>query len=49
MVAQAIQEAEIRRIIVQGQVAQKVLETPPQSTAGHSGVHLSSQLAEKHR
>jgi hypothetical protein len=37
-------ESEIRRIIIQGQYRQGGLKTPtPRSTAGHSGVFLSSQ------
>jgi hypothetical protein len=39
----AIQEAEIRRIAVQGQPGQKVSKTLNQQNAGHGGTCLSSQ------
>jgi hypothetical protein len=39
----ATQEAEIGRIMVQGQPGQKVHKTPSQQMAGCSSTHLSSQ------
>jgi hypothetical protein len=39
----AICEAEIRRIVVQGQPGQIVHEIPSQLIVWHSGVHLSCQ------
>jgi hypothetical protein len=40
-------EVEIGRIAVQGQLRQKVQETPSQSFAGCNGSCLSSQLGRK--
>jgi hypothetical protein len=42
-------EVEIRRIMVQGQAGEKVLEIPSQPVAECSEVHLSSQLCRKHK
>jgi hypothetical protein len=40
-------EAEMERIEVGGQPRQKVLETPSQPMARHSGIHLSSQVTDE--
>jgi hypothetical protein len=45
----AKQEAEIRKIIVQCQVGQKVSQSPSQPIAGCGGISLSSQLHGKHK
>jgi hypothetical protein len=39
-------EAEIRRIVVQGQHRQGIHQTPSQPITGHSGMHLSEGCAE---
>jgi hypothetical protein len=39
-------EAEIGRIIVQGQPRQKVCKTPFKPIAGHSSIHLSFQSVQ---
>jgi hypothetical protein len=36
-------EAEVRRLAIQGQLTQKVHETPSQPIGRHSDIHLSSQ------
>jgi hypothetical protein len=49
-VISAIQEAEIRRIIVQVQLRKKVSETPSQQKKSeHGGMHLSPLLLERHK
>jgi hypothetical protein len=43
-------EADIGRIMVQGQPGQKVHEMPfQQKKAGHGGMHLSSQLQSTYK
>jgi translation initiation factor 1 (eIF-1/SUI1) len=47
IVAQSTLEAEIRKIVVQGQLRRKICETLSQLTAGCGGIHLSSQLCRE--
>jgi hypothetical protein len=40
-------EARVRRITVEGQSKQKIMETPSEPIAGCGGVRLSSQVTQK--